>query len=89
MHGFQSMYSPIIGADDEYSGHEPIETPHEIMNRTTKLSTAYEDLRTDLLEEVATIDTRVIKPAQEAKDCIHPMKKVIKKRGDKKVGTST
>lgn len=80
------MYSPIVGANEEYSGHEPVITPQHIMERTTKLHTAYDDLRTDLLEEVALVDTRLIKSAQEAKDCIQPMKKVIKKRGDKKVG---
>lgn len=79
------MYSPIIGANEEYTGHEPAITPQNIMDRTTKLQTAYDELRTDLLEEVTLVDTRIIKPAQEAKDCIQPMKKVIKKRGDKKV----
>ena len=79
------MYSPIIGANEDYSGHEPVITPRQIMERTTKLHTNYDDLRTDLLEEVALVDSRIIKPAQEAKDCIHPLKKVIKKRGDKKV----
>jgi len=85
LHGFQTMYSPIIGANEEYTGHEPVITPQHIMERTTKLNAAYDELRTDLLEEVAGVDTRIIKPAQEAKDCIQPMKKVIKKRGDKKV----
>lgn len=56
------------------------------MERTIKLHTAYDELRTDLLDEIAMVDTRIIKPATEAKDCIQPMKKVIKKRGDKKVG---
>ncbi len=79
------MYAPIVGANEEYSGHEPVMTPKHILERTTKLHTNYDDLRTDLLEEVAMVDTRIIKPAQEAKDCIQPMKKVIKKRGDKKV----
>ena len=80
------MYSPIIGANEEYSGHEPVITPQHQMDRTTKLHAAYDDLRTDLLEEVSMVDTRIIKPAIEAKDCIQPMKKVIKKRGDRKVG---
>ena len=88
VHGFQTMYSPIIGANEEYSGHEPVMTPQHVMERTIKLHTAYDDLRTDLLEEVAMVDTRIIKPATDAKDCIQPMKKVIKKRGDKKVGQS-
>ena len=62
-------------------------TPNHIMERTIKFHASYDELRTDLLEEVAMVDTRIIKPATEAKDCIQPMKKVIRKRGDKKVGT--
>lgn len=86
-HGFQTMYSPIVGADENYAGPEPVITPHHIMERTIKFHTSYDELRTDLLEEVAMVDTRIIKPATEAKECIQPMKKVIRKRGDKKVGT--
>ena len=58
------------------------------MDRAQKLHTNYDELRNDLLEEVAMVDSRIIKPAQEAKDCIQPLKKVIKKRGDKKVSRS-
>ena len=79
------MYSPIIGANEEHSGHEPVITQRKIMERTTKLQTAYDDLRTDLLEEVSLVDSRIIKSAQDARDSIHPMKKVIKRRGDRKV----
>ena len=86
VHGFQTIYSPIVGADEKYVGHEPVTTPYHVMNRTINFHTSYDELRTDLLEEVAMVDTRIIKPAMEAKDCIQPMKKVIKKRGDKKVG---
>ena len=87
-HGFQTIYTPIIGADESYAGHEPVETPRHIMERTIKFHTSYDELRTDLLDEVAMVDTRIIKPATEAKECIQPMKKVIKKRGDRKVGPS-
>lgn len=55
------------------------------MNRTIKLQEVYVDLRTELLEEVDLIETRIIKPAMDAKGWIQPLKKVIKKRGDKKV----
>lgn len=82
------MYSPIIGADENYAGHEPVITPGHVMERMTRFHTSYDELRTDLLEEVAMVDTRIIKPATEAKDCIQPMKKVIRKRGDKKVGAT-
>lgn len=79
------MYSPIIGANEEYSGHEPVITPRTIMARTSKLQAAYDELRTDLLEEVNNVELRIIKPATDAKDSIQPLKKVIRKRGDKKV----
>ena len=55
------------------------------MERTIKLQEAYVGLRTDLLEEVETIESRIIKPATDAKDSIQPLKKIIKKREDRKV----
>lgn len=55
------------------------------MARTIKLQEAYVVLRTDLLDQVDLIETRIVKPATEARDWIQPLKKVIKKRGDKKV----
>ena len=87
MHGFQTLYAPIIGANEEYDGHQPVMTGDGTMARTSKLQTSYDELRTDLLEEVAMVDLRIIKPATEAKDCIQPLKKIIKKREDRKVGT--
>lgn len=83
--GFQSIYSPIAGADDSYSGHEPLNTHARIMGRTNKLQGINVDLRNDLLEEIDMAETRIIKPATQAKDGIQPLKKVIKKRGDRKV----
>ena len=56
------------------------------MERTTKLQVAYAELKADLLEEVNLVDTRIIKPAMDAKEWIQPLKKVIKKREDRKVG---
>lgn len=79
------MYAPIIGGNDEYQGHVPVITPATTMGRTSKLQRNYEELRTDLLEEMNNVELRIIKPAQEAKDCLQPLKKVIKKRGDRKV----
>ena len=86
MSGFQSIYSPIVGADDSYTGHEPLNTNARLMGRTTKLEELYIHLRNDLLEEVDLAETRIIQPATQAKEGIQPLKKVIKKRGDRKVG---
>lgn len=85
IHGFEAIYSPIVGVNEDCPAHEPVITPRYIMERTGKLHTAYDELRTDLLEEVAMVDTRIVNPAQEARDSIQPMKKVVKKRGDRKV----
>ena len=85
VNNFQVMYEPFIGADDSYNSHLHLVTPESTMQRTTKLSQGYEELKVDLLEEVNTVDTRIIKPAMEAKEWIQPLKKVIKKREDRKV----
>ena len=82
---WEQIYAPIIGGNDEYQGHTPLITSSNLMERTSKLQRNYEELRTDLLEEIDNIELRIIKPAQEAKDSIQPLKKVIKKRGDRKV----
>ena len=79
------MYEPIVGASESYAGYEPASTPARTMQRTSKLQVAYDELKIDLLEEVHLVDARIIKPAMEAKDWIQPLKKVIKKREDKKV----
>ena len=79
------MYNPIIGAGEGYSGHEPQVTPQSTLERVAKLQEQYVELKTDLLEEVNTVDEKLIRPATEGRDYIQPMKKVIKKRQDRKV----
>ena len=79
------MFTPILGAEEAYGGHEPVSTPEKTMQRTTRLRDDYEALKADLLEEVNLVDSRMIKPAMDAKDYVQPMKKTIKKREDKKV----
>lgn len=81
---FQDMYSSTGDPNERSEGHEIKETPRPIMMRTVKLQQAYAELKNDLLEEVNMVDTRIIKPAMDAKDHIQPLKKVIKKRADKK-----
>lgn len=79
------MFTPIVGAGESYSGHEPVPTPQTTMERTTRLRDDYEALKTELLEEVNLVDSRMIKPAMDAKDYVQPMKKTIKSRENKKV----
>ncbi|EEP79405.1 predicted protein [Uncinocarpus reesii 1704] len=81
---FETLYQPIVGSS-EPTAHPPAITPEATLARTARLAEEYESLRTDLLEEIQNVDTRMIKPAMEAKDYLQPMKKVMKKREDKKL----
>ena len=44
-----------------------------------------EELKNDLSQDLNVVDNQMIKPAQEAKDSLHMMRKPIKKREDKKL----
>jgi hypothetical protein len=83
---FQTIYNPIVGAGEGFSSiHEPLLTPQENMERVIRLQEGYSELKIDLTEEVNQVDERIIRPATEGKEYLHPMKKVIKKRQDRKV----
>jgi hypothetical protein len=81
----ESLYQPILGAGADYHGHQAVDTPAEILARTTRYRTESEELKRDLAEDVSQVDTRIIHVAQSAKDSLHYMKKTIKKREDRKL----
>ncbi|TVY25719.1 Regulator of cytoskeleton and endocytosis [Lachnellula hyalina] len=81
---FEELYDPIVGASDGH-GHDPIITPQEQLERTTKLKNVYADLKTDLLEEVVLMDSRIIRPAGDAREFLQPLRKTIKKRENKRI----
>lgn len=82
--GFEDLYNPIVGAADG-SRHEPYITPREQIQRATLLKNVFAELKTDLLDEVGMMDSRVIKPATDAKDYLQPIHKTIKKRDNKRL----
>ena len=45
----------------------------------------YGELKTELLEEIAVIEERVLRPATDARDLIAPIRKTIKKREIKRL----
>jgi hypothetical protein len=45
----------------------------------------YDELKTDLVEELNAVETRMTQPAGQAKESLAPMKKTIKRRNEKKV----
>jgi hypothetical protein len=82
---YSLLYAPILGAGDDYHGHSPVQTPENIMHRTARIKQEYEDLKRDLSEDLVQVEDRLIKPAQNAKDSLHYMRKTIKKREDRKL----
>lgn len=82
---FDGLYGPIIGSSETPSNHKAVDTDPERLARTNRLRKEYDDLRTDLVNELGAVDTRMSQPAAQAKESLAPMKKTIKKRNNKKV----
>lgn len=84
---FDGLYGPIIGSSETPSNHKAVDTDPGRLARTNRLRKEYDELRTDLIDELGAVDTRMSGPAAQAKESLAPMKKTIKKRNDKKVHT--
>ena len=85
MNEFEGVYAPIVGAGPDYIGHQPVVTPDNVVARTSRLREEYEELKKDLMHEISQVDNSMIKPAQDAKESLNPMRKTIKKRDDRKL----
>lgn len=65
--------------------HVPVDTPDFQLQRSGDLNNEYSQLKSDMLEEVKQMDDRIIRPAEDARAALTPMKKTLKKREDRKV----
>lgn len=81
---YEGLYDPIVGASDGQS-RQAVPTPPLQLERTFKLKKAYTELKSELLEEMILIEDHVLKPATDARNCIAPIRKTIKKRENKRV----
>ena len=81
---YEGLYDPIAGASDGQSRHA-VPTPQLQLERTFKLKKAYTELKAELVEEMALIEEQILKPATDARTCIAPIRKTIKKRENKRV----
>ncbi|KAL2157947.1 hypothetical protein VTH06DRAFT_5002, partial [Thermothelomyces fergusii] len=81
---YEGLYDPIAGASDGQCRHA-VPTPRLQLERTFRLRKAYTELKADLLEEMFMIEENIIKPASDARDCIAPIRKTIKKRENKRL----
>lgn len=81
---YEGLYDPIVGATDGH-GKEMTPTPDAQLQRSLRLCEVYRELKDELMEEIAQIEPRVVKPATDARDCIQPIRKTIKKRENKRL----
>jgi amphiphysin len=81
---FEELYRPIVGTSDGHRDN-PVLTPQEQLDRTARLKDVCLALKTDLMEEVIMMDSRVIRPATDAKELLQPLRKMIKKRENKRM----
>ncbi|KAL2020472.1 hypothetical protein VTK56DRAFT_8357 [Thermocarpiscus australiensis] len=81
---YEGLYDPIVGSFDGH-GRQAAPTPQLQLERTLELKNAYSELKTELVEEMAMIEERILKPATEARNCIAPIRKTIKNREDKRL----
>jgi hypothetical protein len=82
---FHGLYAPIIGSSEPTSDRSARDTPEALVARTSGLRSEYEDLQTELMQELDAMENRMIRPAAQAKELLAPMKTTIKKREDRKV----
>ncbi|KAJ6130720.1 hypothetical protein N7512_003500 [Penicillium capsulatum] len=82
---FDGMYAPLVGSSETPAVHKPEETDPILLARTNRLRREYDELRDDMIQELGAVETRMTQPAASAKSYLDPMKKVIKKRNEKKV----
>ncbi|KUI64141.1 hypothetical protein VM1G_10908 [Cytospora mali] len=80
---YANLYDPIVGASDGH-GRPSAPTPELQLHRTFKLKETYTDLRTELSEEISSIEVRIIRAGNDARASIAPIRKTIKKREDKR-----
>ncbi|KAI1474654.1 hypothetical protein F4774DRAFT_399912 [Daldinia eschscholtzii] len=81
---YDGLWDPIVGATDGH-GTPALPTPDLQLERTLKLKQAYTELKAEILEEVGLIESTIIRPAADARDCIAPLRKTIKKRENKRL----
>lgn len=81
---YDGLWDPIVGAS-EGLGRSAAPTPQVQLEQALRLKEAYAELQADLVEEMNLIEVKVVKPANEAREYISPIRKTIKKRENKRL----
>jgi amphiphysin len=80
---YEGLYDPIEGSA---RASRPGFAASELqLHRTFKLREAYSDIKSELGEDLEAIESRVIQPMLDTRDCLAPLRKTIKKRENKRL----
>lgn len=83
---FANLYKPIEPPPDpEVSRHQPAQTPAKYMQKCLGLQKEYSDEKSDLAQEIELISTKLLRPAEEAKQHTKLLQKTIKHRENMKL----
>ena len=82
---FADLYKPIEPANDPESGRQPVETPARYMQKCLGLQKEYSDEKNDLAQEIEMIQTKLLRPAEEAKQRTKLLHKTLKHRENMKL----
>lgn len=82
---FANLYKPLDPPPEPDAPYVPRETPREFMQKCLGLQKMYSDERADLLQEVALITSKVIRPVEEAKAACKGLQKTLKHRENMKL----
>ncbi|OQN97970.1 hypothetical protein B0A48_16275 [Cryoendolithus antarcticus] len=83
---FATLYKPIEADDTTVElRHQPTPTPQKYMVKCLGMQKTYAELRTELQQEIMMIDSKLIKPAEEARQQLKPLKRTIKHRENMKL----
>lgn len=77
----ETLYQPVHDPESNFN----VEADQGLLEKATHLKKSYADLDNDLQQETNWIQTKLLRPAMDAKQSIAPLKKVIKKRENYKL----
>ena len=82
---FADLYKPIEPSNEPDAVHQPVQTPAKYMQKCLGLQKEYSDEKTDLGQEIAMISTKLLRPAEEAKQHTKLLHKTLKHRDNMKL----
>nr|POE66158.1 isoform 4 of sh3 domain-containing ysc84-like protein 1 [Quercus suber] len=81
---FANLYRAIEPTSDPEMRHQPVLTPDRYMQKCLGMQKRTSNLRDDLKQEIAMIDAKLVRPAEEAKSQTKALQRTVKHRENMK-----